>query len=208
MRVLFEGTRGLVSPFVIFRRPAIEERELILKILAGDRDLYAQLVERHQRNLYQLCLTILGDPHEGEDAAQVAFIKAYRALGAFKGQSSFRTWLTRIGLNHCRDVLRLKKRRRFLSLERLLEEGQAIPEALEGKTAEPIAPLPLLTAEMLGTLSEGERKIIELLRDREGRISYEEMGRELGLTLDGVKGRLKRARIKLHQWVEQEGKRT
>jgi RNA polymerase sigma-70 factor (ECF subfamily) len=185
---------------------AIEERDLIFNILAGDRDLYAQLVERHQKNLFQLCLAILSDPHEAEEAAQVAFIKAYHALGSFRGNSSFSTWLTRIGLNHCRDVLRARKKRRFLSLESLLEEGKPVPEALVESLPEPFVPLPALTPEMLGSLSEGERKIVELLRDREGRISYEEIGRKLGLTLDGVKGRLKRARVKLHHWVEKSGK--
>jgi RNA polymerase sigma-70 factor (ECF subfamily) len=190
------------------RRLAIEERDLIYKILAGDRELYAQLVERHQRNLYQLCLAILSDPHEAEEAAQVAFIKAYRALSSFQGASSFRTWLTRIGLNHCRDVLRVRKKRRFISLESLLEEGKTVPEALVEFFPEPPAPMPALTPEMLGALSAGERKIVELVRDREGRISYEEIGRELGLSLDGVKGRLKRARVKLHQWVEKSARNS
>ncbi len=190
------------------RRSAIEERDLIQKILSGERDLYARLVERHQRNLYQLCLAILSDPHEAEEAAQVAFIKAYRALGSFHGDSSFRTWLTRIGLNHCRDLLRTRKKRRFLSLEILLEEGRKVPDALIERLPEPPEPLPVLTPEMLGSLSEGERKIVELVRDREGCISYEEIGKELGLSLDGVKGRLKRARAKLHQWVEKSARNS
>jgi RNA polymerase sigma-70 factor (ECF subfamily) len=190
------------------RRSAIEERDLIQKILSGERDLYARLVERHQRNLYQLCLAILSNPHEAEEAAQVAFIKAYRALGSFHGDSSFRTWLTRIGLNHCRDLLRTRKKRRFLSLEILLEEGRKVPDALIERLPEPPEPLPVLTPEMLGSLSEGERKIVELVRDREGCISYEEIGKELGLSLDGVKGRLKRARAKLHQWVEKSARNS
>jgi RNA polymerase sigma-70 factor (ECF subfamily) len=190
------------------RRSAIEERDLIQKILSGERDLYARLVERHQRNLYQLCLAILSDPHEAEEAAQVAFIKAYRALGSFHGDSSFRTWLTRIGLNHCRDLLRTRKKRRFLSLEILLAEGRKVPDALIERLPEPPEPLPVLTPEMLGSLSEGERKIVELVRDREGCISYEEIGKELGLSLDGVKGRLKRARAKLHQWVEKSARNS
>ena len=155
-----------------------------------------------------LCLAILSNPHEAEEAAQVAFIKAYRALGSFHGDSSFRTWLTRIGLNHCRDLLRTRKKRRFLSLEILLEEGRKVPDALIERLPEPPEPLPVLTPEMLGSLSEGERKIVELVRDREGCISYEEIGKELGLSLDGVKGRLKRARAKLHQWVEKSARNS
>lgn len=185
---------------IIFRRTAIEERELIRKIQAGDRELYARLVEAHQTSLYRLCLAILSDPHEAEEAAQVTFIKAYRALGSFRGASGFRTWLTRIGLNHCRDILRRKKHRFFLSLEGLLEEGVPLPEAAALPDSEIQDQVPRITTEMLGALSAGERSVIELLREGEGKISYEEMGRKLGLTQDGVKGRLKRARVKLRQW--------
>jgi RNA polymerase sigma-70 factor (ECF subfamily) len=136
----------------------------------------------------------------------MTFIKAYRALGKFHGASAFRTWLTRIGLNHCRDILRVKKSWRFLSLESLIEEGRLVLEVqAEPETPEP---LPALTPKMLEALSEGERRVLMLLKERGGRISYEDMARELGLSLDGVKGRLKRARAKLHQRLVEQGKRN
>ena len=179
----------------------IEEREIISSILAGDRDLYAQLVERHKRNLYQLCLAILSDPHEAEEAAQVAFIKAFRSLGSFRGASSFRTWITRIGLNHCKDLIRQKARRKFLSLDFLLEGGKPTPPVLVQEIPEEPFPLPVLSQAMLDCLSEGERAVIRLMREKEG-LSYAQIGRELGLSLDGVKGRLKRARSKLQHFLK------
>ena len=81
-----------------------------------------------------------------------------------------------------------------------MEKGVSIPEAAALPDTGIQEPLPHITPEMLGTLSEGERAVIDLLREGEGKISYEEMGRKLGLTQDGIKGRLKRARVKLRQW--------
>ncbi len=184
------------------RGAAIEEKDLILEILAGNRDLYAELVERHGKNLFQLCLAVLGDPHEAEEAAQVAFIKAYRGLSSYKGASSFRTWITRIGLNQCKDMIRKKKRRHILSLEGLLEGGKSLSALSVENPQETPDPLPHVTERMLGALSEGERRVIRLMLDK-GKLSYGQIAGELGLSLDGVKGRLKRARMKLQHFLEE-----
>lgn len=186
--------------FIPGRRAAIEESDLIRLILSGDRDLYAELVDRNGTYLFQLCLALLGDSHQAEEAAQVVFIKAYQSLASFRGNASFRTWLTRIGLNHCKDLLRQRKRRRFLSLETLMEEGRTVPEAPVEESEE--APkLPQVTEAMLETLTEGEKNLIRLVGEGNN-MSYEEMGKRLGLSLDGVKGRLKRARMKLRRFLK------
>lgn len=184
-------------------RTVIEEKELINRILGGDKDLYGELVDRHKTGLFQLCLAVLRDPHEAEDAAQVVFIKAYRSLGTFRGGSTFRTWITRIGLNQCKDILRQKSRRKFLSLDFLLEGDHTVPAVLVSNPGMDLPEGPAVTPEMFKTLSEGERKILRLVQERED-LSYEEMGKELGLSLDGVKGRLKRARAKI-QLLLKEG---
>ncbi len=186
----------------IRRGAAIKEKELIREILAGNRDLYAEIVERHGTNLYQLCLAVLGDPHEAEEAAQVAFIKAYRGLSSYKGASSFRTWITRIAVNHCKDMIRKKNRRHIFSLEGLQEGGKSIQVVAVDGTQDSPEPLPKVTEGMLGALSEGERRVIQLMLDK-GKLSYEQIAGELGLSLDGVKGRLKRARMKLQHFLEE-----
>jgi len=169
-------------------------------------------VERHGTYLFQLCLALLGDSHQAEEAAQVVLIKAYQSLVNFKGNASFRTWITRIGLNHCKDLLRQRKRRHFLSLETMVEEGRPLPESQAGEGEEKHG-LPRVTEAMLNTLTEGERDIIHLVGEKYD-MSYEEMGQRLGLSLDGVKGRLKRARIKLRRFLkgpasqDDEGGRT
>lgn len=174
-------------------------------MLSGDREAYGPLVERHQAQVFRLCLAILADVHDAQDCAQQAFIKAYRRLETFRGQAAFGTWLTRIAINQCKDRLRQRRRRRTLSLDAALESGAPLPEALVAQpeaTAEP-RPVP---AALLERLSPGERELVErLARDQDA--SYQDLGSALGLSVDSVKGRLKRARQKLRRlWGAQEGR--
>ena len=75
--------------------------ELVESCLAGRRDAFDLLVERHQRHVYQLCYRFVGNHEDASDLAQDVFIRAYRGLGKFKGQASLGTWLYRIGVNVC-----------------------------------------------------------------------------------------------------------
>jgi RNA polymerase sigma-70 factor (ECF subfamily) len=152
----------------------------------------------HQAAVLGLCLAILGDPHEAEDAAQAAFLKAYRALERFQGQASFRTWITRIAINTCKDRLRQRQRQRTQSLDAWVEAGKPLPAALVQAPLNEAGPS-ALSPELLGRLSPGERGLLDLLLD-DDTLSYAELGERLGLSLDGVKGRLKRAREKLRAW--------
>jgi RNA polymerase sigma-70 factor (ECF subfamily) len=77
------------------------ERELVAACLAGDRDAFERLMERHQRAVYQLCYRFAGNHEDATDLAQDVFIRAFRGLGRFKGESSLATWLYRIGVNVC-----------------------------------------------------------------------------------------------------------
>jgi RNA polymerase sigma-70 factor (ECF subfamily) len=170
--------------------------------VAGDPEAYGELVRQHQGYAYRLCLTILADHHDAEEAASAAFYKAYRALPRFQGQSRFRTWLTRIAVNQCKDRLRQRRRQAARSLDGMLEAGAPLPSALVAPA--PAPPAPALPLEALEQLSPGERSLLELLRDEDG-LSYEELGRRLGLSLDAVKGRLKRAREKLRHFLRPPG---
>jgi len=101
----------------------MNEKECIDRVLSGDADIYRQLVERYQTGLIIHCENILKDREDGEDAAQEAFIKAYKSLGAFLDQKAqFSTWLYRIATNVCIDSLR--KNRRKVYIEAV--EGQLI----------------------------------------------------------------------------------
>ena len=77
------------------------EQALVAACVAGDRDAFGRLVERHQRTVYRLCYRFAGNHEDASDLAQEVFIRAYRGVGRFKGDSSVATWLYRIAVNVC-----------------------------------------------------------------------------------------------------------
>jgi RNA polymerase sigma-70 factor (ECF subfamily) len=157
--------------------------------LAGDRNHFGELVTRHQARVFRVCLGILGDSQEAEEASQDTFLRAFRALSQFRGDSAFSTWLTRIAINVSRTRLRRMRVRRFFSLDALREKGSF---------AEPVAPPDNPNSAALALLSalpESDREII-LLKEVEG-LDYKEIAAVLNLTVEGVRGRLKRARVRL-----------
>lgn len=79
------------------------ERELVEAARAGDREAFRVLVERHQGEVFYLALGVLRDPDDAQDVVQEVFIKAYRSLARFRGESRLGTWLYRLTLNACRD---------------------------------------------------------------------------------------------------------
>ena len=83
--------------------------ELVRACLEGDGQAFERLVVRHQRQVYLLCFRFLGNHEDASEVAQDVFVRAYRALGSFKGQAAFTTWLYRIGVNQCLN--RLSSRR-------------------------------------------------------------------------------------------------
>ena len=78
-----------------------DDAELVEQCLAGDRGAFDTLVERHRRQVYQVCYRFVGNHEDASDLAQDAFLRAYRALGTFKGHSAFSTWLYRVAVNVC-----------------------------------------------------------------------------------------------------------
>lgn len=95
--------------------PTLSDQEAIEKILQGDSELYSIIVQRYNRRLYRVGMSIINDDLEIEDAMQVAYMNAYFNLPKFSHKSSFATWLTRIMINEC--LLRLKMRGRVVILD-------------------------------------------------------------------------------------------
>ena len=85
-----------------------DDRTLVEVCLAGERQAFDVIVERHRRQVYQLCYRYVGNHEDAADLAQDAFIRAFKGLGGFKGQSSLSTWLYRIAVNVCLNRLALK----------------------------------------------------------------------------------------------------
>ncbi|MEP6915766.1 MAG: sigma-70 family RNA polymerase sigma factor [Acidobacteriota bacterium] len=87
---------------------AASDPDLVSACLAGRREAFDVIVERHQRQVYHLCYRFVGNHEEASDLAQDVFLRSYRALGGFKGTSAFATWLYRIGVNVCLNRMSAK----------------------------------------------------------------------------------------------------
>ena len=162
----------------------------------GDVDAFNSLVLEHQGIVYNVCLRMLGSPAAAEDAAQEAFVSAWRHLGSLRGEQ-FRAWVLRIAANACRDELRRRSRRPAASLETSMEDGMAHP-------ADPdLSPeAALLTGELrrdieaaLMELPEDQRLVV-VLCDVQG-LEYEEIARVTRTNIGTVKSRLSRGRGRL-----------
>ena len=188
---------GLKGPPL--RKNEVEEVALIGRVLGGDRDAYAELVQAHQAKILRLCASLLSNHTEAEDAAQEIFFKAYRSLASFRTESAFSTWLYRIATNHCRDLLRTRVRQKTESIEKMLEEsGDAAEKILSSSRDSRLATEASdLVEQVLRSLSPDERLILTL-REVQG-LSYQEMARVLRCSLDAVKARLRRARETLEE---------
>lgn len=161
-----------------------EERALVAAAAAGDREAFAALARAHAPRVRALCLSMLRNEAEADDAAQEAFLKAWRKLGSFDGGSAFSTWLHRIAANQCLDALRARARRRTEPLD-------GAPEPVSPPTAGALEAADL-AARLLTALPEDQRLALTL-RELQGH-TYEEIAAIMDCSLDSVKARLRRAR--------------
>jgi len=174
------------------------DRELVARAQRGDKRAFELLVEKYQRKLARLLSRFVRDPAEVEDVTQEAFIKAYRALPAFRGDSAFYTWLYRIGINTAKNYLMALGRRAPTSTEVEAEDAEGYEEAEQLRdinTPESV----LLSNEIAATvnatiadLPEELRTAIQL-REIEG-MSYEDIARIMECPIGTVRSRIFRAR--------------
>lgn len=185
-----------------------EEQRCIRRVLAGDSEAFEPLVTEHQKSAYNLALRMLSHPEDAEDVTQEAFLKAYRSLADFRGDSRFSSWLCRIVSNLCVDRLRARARRGEQSLTVENDEGEEAQLEIPDESFSPETLLERrLTRESvqrgLESLSPELRQIL-LLREIRG-MSYEEIGDELGLEAGTVKSRIFRARKRLCAFLLRDG---
>lgn len=169
----------------------------------GDLNAFNELVIEHQTLVYNLCYRMLGQAQAAEDAAQEAFVSAWRNIHTFRGET-FRPWLLRIAANLCRDELRRRGRRPSTSLDTALEGGMPDPPD-EDPTPDDSA----LTSELrsrlqvaLQQLPEDQRTAI-VLCDVEG-LDYNEIAMVMKTSLGTVKSRIARARLKMRDLLQRE----
>jgi RNA polymerase sigma-70 factor (ECF subfamily) len=178
-----------------------DDREAVRRAQGGDREAFEPLVEKYKRKVFRLAYQVLRDQEEALDVAQDAFVKAFRALPTFKGDSAFYTWLFRITMNVALD----RKRQRTARVKSLGAEDVP-PEEWE-RTAVSTDPDPEDVAsgaqrrerirKGLDSLSEHHRTII-ILSDVEG-LQYREIAEVLGIPMGTVMSRLHHARKRLRE---------
>lgn len=185
------------------------EQELVSRAKQGDQDAFSKLVEANQNKIYTLALRMTGNPEDGADLAQEAFLRAWRSLPSFQGESSFSTWLYRLTSNLCIDFLRREKRRKAAaSVTSLDDEDSAAPTDVPDHRFSPESELErkeLRTAvgQALLKLSDEHRQVL-VLRELEG-LAYTEIAERLGLEDGTVKSRIARARLALRNILLADG---
>jgi RNA polymerase sigma-70 factor (ECF subfamily) len=180
-----------------------DESRMIASILAGDAQLFHELIRPYERRVYAMALSFLRNEADAEDAAQETFLKAFRNLASFRGEARFGTWLVSITLNEARSRIRHRDTIKMESLDEpadergeplpaLLRDWKEIPsEALERKEVR------FLLQRAITSLPLIYREVFQL-RDVE-ELSVQETAQALGISLSSVKVRLHRARMMLQK---------
>jgi len=180
------------------------EAGLIARILAGEKELFHELIGPYERMVYLTLFSIVRNETEAEDGAQEAVISAYRHLGSFRGDAKFSTWLTMIAINEGRKRLRKAKGRAEDSIDDQIEEleGDYTPAPLTDWREIPLEALE--RKELREALRVAVTELPDIyrqvfaLRDLE-EMNIEETAEALGITTSAVKVRLHRARIMLQK---------
>ena len=171
---------------------------LVARIQAGERDAFDLLVAKYQRRLMRLVSRLVHDPAEAEDVVQETFIKAYRALHHFRGDSAFYTWLYRIGINTAKNYLVTQGRRTPTSTDTDAEHAEQFEEAdslRDINTPESV----LASKQIVQTVNAAmdllplELRTAIVLREIEG-LSYEEISEVMACPIGTVRSRIFRAR--------------
>lgn len=173
---------------------APSDEELLERAAAGDQAAFSTLVKRHEDRVFQLAIRITGDRADALDATQDTFVSVFRQAGSFRAEAAFTTWLYRVTVNACRDLLR--KRRR------LPEPTEEVPErARPGIGTEEVVGLRIDLVRALEQLPEDYRDAV-VMHDV-GAIPYDEIARITGAALGTVKSRISRGRRRLAELLEQ-----
>ena len=186
------------------RRMEGSDAAAVQQALAGDRDAFRELVDRHSRSIFRLAYRMTGNEHDAEDVVQDTFLRAYRRLDKFESRANFGTWLYRIGVNCALDLMRARRRHH----EQREPENPETLEVVERIPTDAPAPDRVVFSGEIGARVEAamnELSAIErsafILRHFEG-FSIEEIGRALNLRSSATKNSIFRAVQKLRRALE------
>lgn len=173
------------------------DQDLVLRVQQGDKSAFDLLVIKYQHKIIQLVNRYVKDSSEAQDVAQEAFIKAYRALGNFRGESAFYTWLYRIAINTAKNYL-VSRSRRSSDYQVDIQDAEQIENAPQLHGMETPERL-LFNQEIIETIKTAienlpeEMRVAIMLREFEG-MSYEEIAEAMDCPVGTVRSRIFRAR--------------
>ena len=174
------------------------DQQLVERVQRGDKGAFDLLVSKYQRKIFRLLSRLIRDPAEVEDVAQEAFIKAYRALPNFRGDSAFYTWLYRIAINTAKNWLVSQGRRAPTSTEADIEEAETFDDGEQLRDLNTPDSM-LLTKQVADAVNRAIEQLPEdlktaiVLRELEG-LSYEEIAETMNCPIGTVRSRIFRAR--------------
>lgn len=184
-----------------------DDTRLVHASLSGDSEAFGELVKKYDKLIYNTSYQLIGNPDDAFDVSQETFIKAYRSLGSFRGDSKFSTWLYKICQNAARDYIRSKFRQKTVSLTAYDDDDTKevqLDIVDDDISSQPDRSLEreesrAAVREAIAKLSEDHKNVI-VLRDIEG-YSYEDISEILNLEIGTVKSRLNRARLAIKDFL-------
>ena len=213
-REIAVGDRELYAAIEAESAPATPAADvaLLTRLKAGERAAFEELVETYQPVIFELAYRLLGDPEEARDVAQETFLKVYRHVGGFRGESGLKTWLYRIAVNQAsnhRRWWRRRHRQETVSLDAAsTDQGGPLGERIACGSASP---------EQVALGRERERRVMAaldtvkhdfrvavVLRDVQ-ELSYEEIAEALEISVGTVKSRIARGRDELRKRLREMG---
>ena len=178
----------------------LNDTEIIGKVLSGDQQAYAGLVNRYQNYVFTLALRFTKNREDAEEVSQDIFIKAYRSLADFRGASKFSTWLYTIVNNTCITFLRKKKLQTYsLDNEKVFEVADSRDSGLRANLVEQKSRVAMVNRAII-MLGPDDAEIITLFY--KGEQTLDEIAQILGLETNTAKVRLHRARTRLKEKME------
>ena len=182
------------------------DEELVARSVGGDSDSFNQLVVRWERPIYALAYRVIGREEDARDVCQETFLRAFRALGGFRGQAKFSSWLYRITLNLCRDWIRRERRAPIVEPPEGVDLIELAGEQSPTESVEDLVSrreLGHAVARAMASLSEDQRAAI-ILKEYHG-LTFQEVADLLGCPLSTVKTRLYQGLTVLRRHLERAG---
>jgi RNA polymerase sigma-70 factor (ECF subfamily) len=188
---------------------AASDEELVARSRGGDVDSFNQLVTRWERPIYALAYRVIGREEDARDVCQETFLRAFRALGGFKGQAKFSSWLYRITLNLCRDWIRRERRTPIAQAPEGVDLVELASESAPSESIEDLVArreMGRAVARAMATLPDEQRTAI-ILKEYHG-LTFQEIADLLDCPLSTVKTRLYQGLTVVRRQLAHEGSKA